>query len=402
MAEPEQTIVLASRFRLDALIDGRGMGDLFLGTDLVKARPVAVHILAERWTTHGPSVARFLEDVARISAIGHPALVRAIGVGRMRSGRCYRVMPWLGAGHLASVLETKGRLAPDAVAALLVPVAHALDALHAFGRVHRALTPAKIHLIPVEPWVQLGGWGLGPLIAPEGDDDGRPTGVTTGPMMLDYVAPEFDRGAASDHRVDVYSLAAIVFRAISGRAPFPDAMGLVRALVDRQTQPAPSLSAALRAPVPQRLDEVVRRGLAPDPAERYGSASAFIRDLWLTANGLDADDDTSLDEVPDDATREAVMASLPERDSHDPFERDTSEVLEALPSDRIESVAVSTIIPVAGDGETTEEVWIESAPTPREPHAPRRDPTQVGLGEELNAVIREQLERISSIPPDSR
>lgn len=395
--ESDQVIVLADRFRLDALIDGRGMGDLFLATDLKKPRVVAVHILAERWTSHGPSVARHLEEVARISAMGHSGLVRAIGVGRMTTGRCYRVTPWLGESNLGAVLAKIGRIAPDTTAALLVPVAHALDALHAFGAIHRGLTPSKIHLVPFAPFVQLGGWGLGALLAPEGDDDGRPTGVITGPGMLEHVAPEFDRGAASDHRVDVYSLASIAFRAISGASPFPAETSFVRALVQRQNEPAPSLSAVLRAPVPGALDEVLRRGLAPDPEQRYRSASAFVRDLWLTANGMDADDDATLDEVPDEATREAVVALVPSNQVDDPFDPDTEERIPAPPDDALAPVAVSTIVPTGADG--VEEVWIESRPEPREPHTPARRPTVGGVGEVITSVIREQLDRISSIPP---
>lgn len=283
------------------------MNELYRGTDLTTGAPVAVRVLSARWSYYPPSVERAIEEVRRASALGHPGLVPVLWAGRDPTDRPCVVMPWHDGTDLGRLL-TGGRsiLAHD-VAALLSPVAAALDALHAAGIVHRTLTPSRILLSEWPPHVLLGGFGYGPLVAPEGDSDARPTGTVAGQAVLDYIAPETDRGAAADARLDVYALAAIAFRAIAGAPPFEPESNLVRAIVTRQVSRPPSLSERMRAPVAPELEAVMRTGLAVDVEQRYATAGAFAGDLWRVLNGMPAQGRTgAIVEVAPRIVREAI------------------------------------------------------------------------------------------------
>jgi serine/threonine protein kinase len=91
-----------------------------------------------------------------------------------------------------------------------------------------------------------------------------------------YIAPEVWAGnpRALDHRADVYSLGAILFRALGGQVPFP-VEGLHEKLVAATTAERPSLH-ALRPDLPQMVDEWVRRALEIDPGRRFSS----VRETW--------------------------------------------------------------------------------------------------------------------------
>ncbi len=270
--------VLADRFRIDATVEARGVNDLHRGVDLESGRAVAVLTLSPPWRSRLGTTSRVVDELLRARALEHPSLVPILAAGAIDDAT-YCVMPWIEMMSLGDLL-LGGPLPCADVASLLVPVASALGALHSIGVVHRALSPDRIGIAIDAPRVLLTGFGFGPVLAPEGDAHERATSTMSARTHLDYVAPETDRGAAADHRVDVYSLAAIAYRAISGEPPFPAETSLIRALVARQESPPPPMSERLRQPVSAALEAVVRRGLAPDPVDRYDGAEAFVRALW--------------------------------------------------------------------------------------------------------------------------
>jgi hypothetical protein len=166
---------------------------------------------------------------------------------------------------IGSLLKREGRLEPIRSARIVAQMAAALDAAHAAGLVHRDVKPANA-LMTSDDHVYLTDFGLTKRAA------SASAMTKTGQLVgtVDYVAPEQVEGVAVDARTDVYSLGCVLFHLMTGRVPFdkPTEMAKLFAHV-HEAPPAPSEFAP---GLPPALDEVVARGMAKDPSERWLSA----------------------------------------------------------------------------------------------------------------------------------
>ncbi len=163
--------------------------------------------------------------------------------------------------------------APDVVD-VIGQIAGALDAAHAAGLVHRDVKPSNVLLSPADgvegkDFAYLVDFG----IARAADGTGSLTG--SGPIVgtVDYMAPERFERAATDHRVDVYSLACVMFEALTGMKPFV-ADSLAGLLYSHLNAPPPQPSQR-RPGVSAAFDPVIACGMAKNPADRYPSAGAL-------------------------------------------------------------------------------------------------------------------------------
>ncbi|MGH7536027.1 MAG: protein kinase domain-containing protein, partial [Gemmatimonadales bacterium] len=192
----------------------------------------------------------------------HPHILPLFDSG-VAAGQLYYTMPHVERGSLGDRLRDTGPLDPTSVVQLATEVASALGYAHALGVIHRDLKPENIMFTAMGHAV-LAEFGIAWALEDDGDDDRLPSGarltetsVTMGTPA--YMIPEHAAGEAVDARSDQYSLAAVVYEALTGRPPF--------------TGPAsrPELSSA--------LEEVVLRGLARQPADRYETVEAFAAAL---------------------------------------------------------------------------------------------------------------------------
>ena len=168
---------------------------------------------------------------------------------------------------LAQLLERIGMLDPSRAARLIGQLAGALDAAHARGLVHRDVKPANVLLTRDEPeHLYLTDFGLAKQI---GAGDGMTTaGHFVGTM--DYLAPEQIRGEAVDGRADIYALAGLLYHCLTGQIPFPRDHEAAKLWAHiNAASPAPT---RLRSDLPLAIDEVIARGMAKDPADRFTSA----------------------------------------------------------------------------------------------------------------------------------
>jgi serine/threonine-protein kinase len=177
-------------------------------------------------------------------------------------------------------IEAGGRTLPlDRVFALFGPIVDTLEAAHARGIIHRDLKPANLFVLEgsARGGVRLLDFGLVKVLkadplTKEGSIPGSPS----------YIAPEVWRGKPQevDHRIDVYSLGAMLFRTLAGRVPF---VGQTRVdvLLASTRGPRPSLH-ALRSDLSAEVDAWVARALAIAPDARYQD----VRTLWSDLSAL--------------------------------------------------------------------------------------------------------------------
>lgn len=222
-------------------------------------RDVAVKVL-DPLVARDPDAARRFEREGRSAAsLDHPSIVPVYEAGD-DDGLYYLAMRLVDGETLAAAIDREGAMTPDRVAALLAPIAAALDSAHATGLIHRDVKPANILIEDGRPYLSDFG------IAASARELGR---YTTGSIgTAEYMAPEQAKGDTVDHRTDLYALGCVAYQAVTGRSPFARD-DVVSTLMAHSTDDAPPTG-------DERLDGFFAQALAKDPAQRFDSGADFI------------------------------------------------------------------------------------------------------------------------------
>lgn len=269
------TLVLGSTFaghRIDALAGRGAMGTVYRATDLALERPVALKLVSSSLARDPVFRARFERECRLAAALDHPHIVPVYRAGE-EHGRLYVTMQLIAGRDLRALLEAEAPLDPVRALGLVAEIADALDEAHAHELVHRDVKPANI-LVGTRRGVEhafLTDFGISKHRT--GDEPLTGTGLAIG--TADYIAPEQAQGHDVDGRADLYSLACVLFHALTGKLPFAGDSA-VKTLWAHVYEPPPALH-ELRPDLPAALSETLAVALAKHPAERQPSAGAFAR-----------------------------------------------------------------------------------------------------------------------------
>jgi serine/threonine protein kinase len=277
--EPAEGEVLLGKYRLDRLIGKGGMGKVFRAEDLQNGGTVAVKILNAA-AHDDESRKRFAREAKIMGGLDHPNLIRLFGHGEER-GFPFLVMRFLEGKNLLDTLDTTtGRMGVAETLDVIGQLAAALDHLHGQGIVHRDLKLSNIFQGP-DGKVTLLDMGLARAI-PSTTQLTR-VGVIWG--TPEFMAPEQILGEQKlDGRADVYALAGIFFRIISGRLAFNP--GDEQKLLESHVRaPRPDLRNAVPS-IPPAVAEVVKTAMSVRRDERYSTAGEFHQALKAAFAGL--------------------------------------------------------------------------------------------------------------------
>jgi tRNA A-37 threonylcarbamoyl transferase component Bud32 len=264
-------ISLPPRYRGARLIAHGGMGEIFLATDDVLGREVAIKVLAERYAQDESLRERFKREAlaaARLS--GNHNIVTIFDVGE-HDGRPIIVMEYLAGGSLEKRIAGGKPAETAQVLDWLGESAAALDAAHEAGIVHRDVKPGNL-LLDDRDHVKVADFGIA---SAAGMDSFTKTGTILG--TAGYLSPEQARGERATAASDRYALGVVAWELLTGRRPFESETPTVEAL-GHVNAPVPSVHAANWA-LPASFDVIFERALAKDPAARYPDASEFVGDL---------------------------------------------------------------------------------------------------------------------------
>ncbi|MFT3712559.1 MAG: protein kinase [Archangium sp.] len=255
-------------YRVIAPLGSGAMGLVYRAEQPVIGRPVAIKVLKREFADDPAHARRFLEEARSVSAARHPGIVDIFSFGNLPTGEPYLVMELLEGAPLDQELAEHGRMAPNDVITLLLPVLSALSAAHAAGIIHRDLKPANIFVVKLRDgttFPKLLDFGL----ARRGNVGERVQQTTIGGTPL-YISPEQARGDAIGPQTDLYSLGCVIYEMLVGRPPFHE--GNLMALLDQHASLAPVSVRSLRNDVPKSLDRLLQELLRKDPADRPESA----------------------------------------------------------------------------------------------------------------------------------
>jgi len=260
------------RYEVSRLLGEGGMGRVYLATDTVLGRKVAIKILRDDLglskDARAHLDARLRIEARAIAAVSHPNVVVLHDMGDDPDVGLFLVLEHV-AGESLRARIAAGPLALDDVARLAVELGSALDAAHDAKVLHRDVKPENVFLAPFGS--KIGDFGIARIADMSVTRTGM--GVVGTPA---YAAPEALRGTGAevDPRSDQFSLAATLYEALTGERAFPgEDLLAVAAQIGNDTP-----KAITRADVPPRAAELLHgvlagRGMAKDPALRYRSCT---------------------------------------------------------------------------------------------------------------------------------
>nr|WP_221218611.1 MULTISPECIES: bifunctional serine/threonine-protein kinase/transporter substrate-binding domain-containing protein [unclassified Mycolicibacterium] len=250
-------------YQLQELIGRGGMGEVYRAYDTKTDRVVALKVLPHRLAEDNVFQQRFRREAQAVAALNEPHVVPIHGFGEI-DGRLYLDMRLIDGRTLDAILnEARKPLMPPLAVDIVEQVAAALDAAHAAGLIHRDVKPSNI-LITARDFAYLIDFGL----ARTASEAGLTTaGSTLG--TLAYMAPERFSGGKADLRSDVYALTCVLYECLTGVRPYPND-SLEQQIAGHMTAPAPRPSD--KDPRLAAFDDIIAKGMAKKPAERYGSA----------------------------------------------------------------------------------------------------------------------------------
>ncbi len=252
---------LGDRYAIERELGGGGMSLVFVATEIALDRRVVIKVLAPE-LGQSVNVERFKREIATLATLQHPQIVPVFSAGQAGE-LLYYVMPFVAGESLGARLVRDGALPATEVLRLLTPIARALAFAHREGVVHRDIKPDNILLAQGEP--VLADFGIAKVLR-DGSTHGTLTSAGMSIGTVTYMAPEQVLAEPTiDGRADVYSLAAVGFELLAGRAPFVGTQQQVMSA--HVVQPAPSLSEVAPA-TPSALGAAITRGLAKEPADR--------------------------------------------------------------------------------------------------------------------------------------
>ncbi|HEX9294250.1 MAG TPA: serine/threonine-protein kinase [Polyangiaceae bacterium] len=271
---PSDPRVIDDRYELLGIIGKGGHGVVYRALDRDIGVEVAIKFLHDSVAVDPQYNIRMLREAQVMAALAGTSAIRVHGLRTTPYGALYLVMELLHGEDLDDYLirleSTGQKLSAYEMFELLDPIVDTLEAAHSRGIVHRDLKPGNIFVLD-SGGVRLLDFGLAKVLAASPlTSDGMIAGSPS------YIAPEVWKGnpRVLDHRIDVYSLGAIAYRALSGKVPFGG-----RTLLEKfqlaTTGERPSLYAE-RSDLPPLIDDWVGMALAIDPELRFYR----VRGMW--------------------------------------------------------------------------------------------------------------------------
>src|ERR1700683_251850 len=269
-------------YKIIALLGSGGMGEVYRARDTRLLRDVALKVLPASFTNDPERLRRFEQEARAVAALNHPNIVSVYDVGT-DDGVHYIVSELLEGETLRERMPASGIPARKAVE-LAIQLANGLAAAHARGIVHRYLKPENI-FITRNGRLKILDFGLAKLRSTEplGDAPDGATFVATqtdaGQILgtVGYMSPEQVRGAAIDHRSDIFSFGSILYEMLRGQRAFKRNTGAETMTAILNEDP-PEFSASGTAPAPA-LERIVRHCLEKQPGQRFQSAHDIAFDL---------------------------------------------------------------------------------------------------------------------------
>jgi serine/threonine protein kinase len=283
--DPRVGLLLAERYRVDALIDSGGMGRVYLGEHVLMRKRVAIKVLHPELSSIPEFVSRFEREARAAGNIDNEHVVAATDFGKLPDGAVFLVLEFVEGRNLRDEIA-HGPLPLARTLHIARQMTTALRAAHSLGIVHRDLKPENVMLVDKAgdgDFVKVLDFGIAKVpIGEHRNDESQSKPITRAGMVFgtpEYMPPEQALGQSVDARADLYSLGIMIYEMLAGRRPFI-AESQVGVLGQQLSKSAPPVSK--RAPgvyIPSSIDAFVKKMIQREASKRFQTADQVLDEI---------------------------------------------------------------------------------------------------------------------------
>ncbi len=260
-------------FELKKKLGKGGMGEVFLARQVSLDRLVALKTLSKELSRKEDAVSRFLREAKSMAKLDHPNVVKVFAVDSFK-GIHFAAIEYIDGQSIQDWLDQLGQFPVGDAVHVAIVCAEALKHAHDHSMVHRDIKPDNI-LVTKKGVVKVADFGLAKVVD---EDDVSVTQSGTGLGTPLYMAPEQARDAKHvDSRSDIYSLGSTLYHMLTGKLPF-QGQSTLELILAKEKGSHPGIR-SIRPEIPERLELIVDKMMARQPAHRYKSCDELIRDL---------------------------------------------------------------------------------------------------------------------------
>lgn len=279
--DPYLGLVIAEKYRVEALIGVGAMGRVYKARQTTLNKPFAVKILAPHLMNDETSAARFAAEAHNCASLNHPNVVSVVDYGRTNEGVTFIVMEFIEGRSLEDIITEQFPLSRERIVDLALQTLAALSEAHGLGILHRDLKPENILVQSLRTHGELAkvlDFGIAKLMD-RADVDAKPRLTSQGMVCgtPEYMSPEQARGKDLDQRSDIYAVGVILYQMLTGRPPFESASAVEILHMHLHDEPVPP--SKVLGSEPDALEAVCLRAMSKDPASRQANAIEFREEL---------------------------------------------------------------------------------------------------------------------------
>ncbi len=282
MANPHRI----GKYLAEKTLGAGSFATVWLAFDELLETQVAIKVLADNWARNVDIRRRFIEEARLLRRIDHDRVVRVFDVDELPDGRPYFVMAVADRGTLHEKIEERGKGVPmdtEVALRLGLEVCESLSIIHDFGVVHRDIKPSNILFRSIRNHERISAQRAGRVLGDDavmiGDfglakDLAVASGFTLAAGTPAYMAPEQAHATSViDRRVDVFATTAVIYEMLAGHPAFASETlsGVRRSRAESLAQPL----IEVRPDLPRRLSDVLAKGMARLPDDRFDSSFAL-------------------------------------------------------------------------------------------------------------------------------
>ncbi|HUS62894.1 MAG TPA: serine/threonine-protein kinase [Kofleriaceae bacterium] len=277
---------LNGRFVIEAKLGEGGFGSVYKGTQNVTNRKVAIKLLHPEMTRDKNVLARFRREGQVLCSLRDAHSITTYDFDQTPDGTLFIAMELLEGRSLHDIFQDEAPISWKRMLKVMSEMCSSLEEAHGLGIVHRDLKPENIYLEnrPGNPeFVKILDFGIAKVMRGDGiAGDMSPQLTATGQTLgtLEYMSPEQLMGKPLDGRSDIYGLGVVAFEMMTGRLPFPDAVGPAALIAAQLKKVPPSASSAYpQGNIPPEVDALIFKMLEKDKNTRFRDVTELRREI---------------------------------------------------------------------------------------------------------------------------
>jgi eukaryotic-like serine/threonine-protein kinase len=279
--------VLDGRYRIIKKLGEGGMSYVYLGHDVGADKRYAIKILSPSLSKEENAMARLRREAAVGMRLEHPNVCHIVRLGETEEGLVYVVMPYVEGEILSDRTHRTGVVSLPTTVQWVAEMSAGLHVAHELKIVHRDLKPENIMIAKRADGTEYAvvmDFGL----AKERKAGAELEKLTATGIILgtpEFMSPEQLRGQPLDPRTDVYSLTLMTYEMLTGKLPFEGRTQQEMMIARLRAEPVPVRKRRPDLNIPEAVEQVLLKGMARDPAQRYQSTPEFAAALAAAAEG---------------------------------------------------------------------------------------------------------------------